>query len=106
VTVVVGAFQDTLEETLDNYKPIDFVWIDGDHREGSTITYFEQTLKYLADPGVVVLDDITWSPGMKRAWKAIEADPRVTISIDMRKLGIAIIDTAVRGKTRLLIPLI
>jgi predicted O-methyltransferase YrrM len=106
VTVVAGAFQDTLRETLENYKPIDFAFIDGDHREQSTITYFEQALKYLADPGVMVFDDITWSPGMKRAWKAIEADARVPISINMRKLGIAIIDSAVQDKKRFLLPLI
>jgi predicted O-methyltransferase YrrM len=106
VTVVVGPFQDTLEETLDNYKPIDFAFIDGDHREESTITYFGQILKYLGDPGVMVFDDITWSPGMKRAWKAIEGDTRVAISINMRKLGIAIIDSALQDKRRFSIPLI
>ena len=91
VRVVAGRFQDVLDEVLNESSPIDFAFIDGHHDEKATMRYFDQIIPFLANQGVVlVFDDISWSPGMKKAWKKIKVDERVKISVDLRKVGICL----------------
>jgi len=91
VRVVAGRFQDVLDEVLNESGPVDFVFIDGHHDEKATMRYFDQIIPFLANQGVVlVFDDISWSPGMKKAWKKIKVDERVKISVDLRKVGICL----------------
>jgi len=35
-----------------------------------------------------VFDDIHWSPGMERAWEKIRAHPKITVSLDLLRLGL------------------
>ena len=91
VRVVAGRFQDVLDEVLNESRPVDFAFIDGHHDEKATMIYFNKIIPFLANQGVVlVFDDISWSPGMKKAWKKIKVDERVKISVDLRKVGICL----------------
>ena len=91
VRVVTGRFQDVLGEVLNESRPVDFAFIDGHHDEKATMIYFNKIIPFLANQGVVlVFDDISWSSGMKRAWKKIKGDDRVKISVDLRKVGICL----------------
>jgi protein-L-isoaspartate O-methyltransferase len=42
VSVVIGRFQDTLNDVLNVNRSVDFVFVDGHHDEKATIQYFEQ----------------------------------------------------------------
>ena len=91
VRVVADRFQDVLDKVLNESRPVDFAFIDGHHDENATMRYFDQLIPFLANQGVVlVFDDISWSPGMKKAWKKIKVDERVKISVDLRKVGICL----------------
>src|SRR6185437_7013815 len=92
VRVVVGRFQDTLAGVIQSDRPLDFVFIDGHHEEKATLQYFEQVYPALASKAVVVFDDIAWSDGMQRAWRSIEDDPRVQLSVDLSRVGVAVFD--------------
>jgi hypothetical protein len=59
----------------------------------------------LADGALLVFDDISWSGGMKRAWKTIILDERVKISVDLRQIGICIIDSRIAGRKNIAIPI-
>jgi hypothetical protein len=98
VTTVVGRFQDSLDAVLSDYKSIDFAFIDGHHDEKATLAYFAKIKPFLTDKAVLVFDDISWSDGMKRAWKAIAADADVKIALDMWEIGICVIDGGMREK--------
>ncbi len=63
--------------------------------------YFKQVLPYLSDPAVIVFDDISWSPGMRKAWTEIENDEHVSASIDLNNIGIVVIDKDLVNKERL-----
>ena len=89
--VVVGRFEDTLPAALEAMKPVDYVFIDGHHEEKATLNYFEILYPFLADGAVVVFDDISWTPGMKRAWNTIAADQRVSFCLDLHTIGVAVI---------------
>jgi predicted O-methyltransferase YrrM len=69
-------FHDALPTLLTEAPGFQLVYVDGHHIEAATIGYFAQ----IADASrgaTLVFDDIAWSPGMARAWKAIAADARV-----------------------------
>jgi len=90
VNVVVGRFQDTLQDVLQKNADIDYVFIDGHHDENATFSYFKQTLPYLSDDAILIFDDIHWSGGMEQAWDDIRNDKNLKVSIDFLGLGICI----------------
>jgi predicted O-methyltransferase YrrM len=94
VRVLTGRFNVTLPMALELLPPLDWAFIDGDHKEKETLAYTEQVLPFLANQAVLVYDDINWSPGMKRAWRKLQADPRFSLTIDLRSVGIVIFDPA------------
>lgn len=98
VSIVVGRFQDTLDTVLNEFGKVDYVFIDGHHDERATIGYFQNVMSYLSYPGVVVFDDIAWSSGMRRAWRHIRDDPRVTVSLDLSGMGICLVGAGIRAR--------
>jgi predicted O-methyltransferase YrrM len=104
-SVVTGPFHQTFEGVLNTSKPIDFFFNDGHHDQHAVIRYFEEAMPYLSDGAVIVFDDITWSKGMKAAWSAIESDSRVSASIDLGIMGIALVKAPLTKKVLLNIPL-
>lgn len=105
VKVVIGRFQDTLTDVLKQHSPIDYAFIDGHHDEQATKAYFKRMVPVLSDRAVLVFDDISWSEGMKRAWCIIESDERVKISVDLGSVGICILDSSIKKKQTLRIPI-
>jgi predicted O-methyltransferase YrrM len=86
-----GRFQDLLGPLLTEIAPIDLAFIDGAHREDTTLGLFEQILPFTSDAGVLLFDDIAWSNGMKRAWAKIRVAPEVQTSLDFGRLGLCVI---------------
>jgi predicted O-methyltransferase YrrM len=104
-SVVTGPFHKTLSGVFETSKPIDFFFNDGHHDHDAVIQYFNQAVPYLSDAAVIIFDDISWSQGMRKAWTEIENDERISASIDLHTIGIAIIDEAMNTKERFKIPL-
>jgi predicted O-methyltransferase YrrM len=96
VEVVVGHFDDKLAEVMAKEPSFDLIFIDGNHREEPTKSYFEQLLPKITQNSIVVLDDIHWSEGMERAWNVIRIHPNVTVSIDIFEMGILFFDTSLQ----------
>lgn len=99
-SIVTGPFSETLKGVLESAKHIDFFFNDGHHDHDAVIEYFNQSLPYLSDEAVIVLDDISWSPGMRKAWSEIEDDKRVFASIDLQTIGVVLISNNFRRKVR------
>lgn len=94
--VVLGPFHQTLMPVLEEHAPIDFFFNDGHHDHDAVLEYFEKSLPFLSSDAVMVFDDISWSDGMRQAWKEIVADPRIRFSLDLRSIGVVVI-SAERG---------
>lgn len=91
VEIVVGRFQDTLGPVLERLGRIDYAFVDGHHDRDATLAYFEQLAPALAPQALLVFDDIAWSRGMADAWNRIRSDQRVTVSVDLFKVGICVV---------------
>ncbi len=91
IQLVVGNFDENLPAILNEQTRIDFVFIDGNHKEEPTINYFEQCLSKADNETVFIIDDIHWSEGMENAWNQISNHPLVTLSVDIFSMGIIFI---------------
>jgi predicted O-methyltransferase YrrM len=85
-----GQFSDLLPGLLARTAPLDYVFIDGHHDGPATVGYFGQIHPSLSPGALVVFDDVAWSSGMAEAWKAIRADPRVRVAVDLGMMGVCI----------------
>ena len=88
VKCILGNFDDTLPNAISEFSTLDFVFFDGNHTYKSTINYFENCLNNASENTVFVFDDIYWSIGMTKAWQEIKNNIRVTVSVDLFKMGI------------------
>ena len=91
--VVCGRFQDNLDRVLNENKPIDYAFIDGHHDEEASLSYFESFVPYLSNKAILVFDDISWSNGMRRAWNRIIENENVKFSVDLKTIGICLLDS-------------
>ena len=67
---------------------IDLAFIDGNHSKEATLSYFEKLLPRMTNEGMIIFDDIYWSPEMTAAWQQICAHKEVTVSIDTYHWGL------------------
>ena len=57
-SVVVGRFQNTLNRVLNEYGPIDYVFVDADKDGKTVLQYFDQIYPFLSRRAVIFFDDI------------------------------------------------
>jgi predicted O-methyltransferase YrrM len=88
VELINGDFGKTLPPFLEKNMPIDFAFIDGNHREKPTIAYFESILSHCNEHSILVFDDIHWSEEMEIAWDFIKNNQSVTMSVDLFFIGL------------------
>jgi predicted O-methyltransferase YrrM len=86
--VRLGAIDDTLPEVVRRIAPIEYAFLDADHTEEATCEHFDVIVPHLSSGAVVLLDDITLSREMRRAWKAIRHRERVLASLDLGRMGV------------------
>ncbi|MEI6816007.1 MAG: class I SAM-dependent methyltransferase [Bacteroidota bacterium] len=88
IEIITGNFDDTLADAIKKLKRLDYVYFDGNHRLEPTMRYFNQCLEHTHEDTFFIFDDIHWSKEMEQAWYEIKKDARVTITIDLFKIGI------------------
>ena len=91
INITLGDFQNTLQEKLKEITTIDLAFIDGNHQQKPTITYFEECLKYANNNTIFIFDDIHWSKGMENAWSYIKSHQKTTLTVDLFYIGIVFI---------------
>jgi predicted O-methyltransferase YrrM len=106
IDLVTGGFQGTLCEVLNQNKPFDYAFIDG-HLDGkATMSNFEKIILCCEDKAVIIIDNISGTRSMKKTWKNIESDERVKLSLNLRQMGICVIDNDEIEKQSYRIPLL
>ncbi len=87
VDIMVGEFNTVLPTAINTLKTLDFVYFDGNHQYEPTLKYFNACKSHINNDTIFIFDDIYWSEGMKRAWKAIKKDNDVTTTLDIYHFG-------------------
>lgn len=94
----IEAIEGNLDLTLNTSRvcvtnePIDFLFMDANHRYEPTLRYFTTLEPHFHDKSIVVVDDIHHSPEMNCAWKELKQRTKVTSSIDCYAFGILFFD--------------
>ncbi len=83
-----GQFETLLPLALEKLEKLDFLFLDGDHRPGASLKYFDQCLPYAHHHSVFVIADIHWSAEMEQAWAILRQHPRVRLSVDLFFVGL------------------
>ena len=92
VEVINGSFADALPTLLAAVPSINYAFIDGHHDGDATVHYFDLIKPKLASGSVVVFDDLSWSPSMRKAWRTIANDESIACTADLFALGIGIVN--------------
>ncbi|MFY0643295.1 MAG: class I SAM-dependent methyltransferase [Bacteroidia bacterium] len=87
IDISCGPFENTVFSS-DFHKPLDFVFIDGNHQKQPTLAYYKHLIKSCHERTVLVFDDIHWSKDMEDAWELIKAEEAVTTTLDLFFIGI------------------
>ncbi len=87
VQVHNGPFKNVLPTVLKSIDRLDLAFIDGDHKGISTWEYFEQCYAKAHNDSCFIFDDINWSSDMWNCWQRIANDPRVTVAVDLYRMG-------------------
>ncbi|HCN85200.1 MAG TPA: SAM-dependent methyltransferase [Sphingobacteriaceae bacterium] len=91
--ILTGNFDSVLPGFIATENPLDFVFIDGNHRKEATLSYFNLCLPALQENSVMIFDDIYWSKDMEEAWEEIKAHPLVTVTVDLFWIGLVFFKT-------------
>ena len=98
IETIKGDFAKTLPALFSKIKQIDFAFIDGNHRKDPTLQYFQQILNHSTTSTIIVFDDIHWSLEMEAAWKIIQSNAAVTLTIDLFFIGLVFINPDFKEK--------
>ncbi|MEQ8703642.1 MAG: class I SAM-dependent methyltransferase [Phaeodactylibacter sp.] len=101
VEVFQGTFQSQLPLALQQLGQLDYLYLDGDHRKGASLAYFEACLPYLHERSVVVVADIYWSNEMESAWRTLQQYDRVRLTVDLFHFGLLFFRPEQKVKTQL-----
>ncbi|MBR1878991.1 MAG: class I SAM-dependent methyltransferase [Paludibacteraceae bacterium] len=85
-----GRIDDTLYKRA--REKLDVVFMDANHTYEATLRYADYLLPRMTEKGIIVIDDIHYSPEMERAWEELKTDPRVTSTIDLYHVGMLFVD--------------
>ncbi len=88
VTLVEGLIDKMLPDFLQNPAKIDLAIIDANHRLEPTLRYFEWLGKRMSDQGIIVIDDIHYSPEMAEAWRILQQHTLVYATMDLFRCGL------------------
>ncbi len=90
VEVVTGRFAETLPGVLAAHGPFGYAFIDGHHDPAALRAYVHGLTPHLADEAVLVFDDLFWTTGMRRAWRAVAADAGIGTTADLLAFGVCL----------------
>ena len=87
---VEGRIDDTLY--IHAREILDLAYVDANHTYAATKRYVEWLLPRMTERGILVVDDIHYSREMEQAWHELQADSRVTTSMDLWHAGLLFMD--------------
>ncbi|NMM50594.1 class I SAM-dependent methyltransferase [Marinigracilibium pacificum] len=89
ISVLKGNIDETLPQFLNTKNPqIDLAYIDANHTFEATIKYFNLLEPFMASKSAILIGDIYWSPGMKKAWFEIAKSNHYPIRLDFYHSGL------------------
>ncbi len=91
IDLIRGPIDQTLPDFVSRQNAIDMAFIDANHTKDALLRYFNWLLPLMKSGGLLVVDDIRWSPGMYSGWKQLTARKEVALSLDLMQKGLLLL---------------
>jgi predicted O-methyltransferase YrrM len=88
INVLTGSFDEMWSYAISSGVKPGLVFIDGNHRKEPVLKYFYKISEISGSNTVVIIDDIYFSKEMESAWNEIKQTEKVTLTIDIFRMGI------------------
>jgi predicted O-methyltransferase YrrM len=88
ISVIDGSFDEILPDFINEGHKPGLIFIDGNHRKVPLKKYFNLLASISDNNSLIIIDDINYSKEMEEAWKEIKLHEKVTLSIDIYRMGI------------------
>ncbi len=88
IKILEGPFDEVLPGLVTTGVKPGLVFIDGNHRKIPVIKYFNLMAELSDSKTVIIIDDINYSKEMAEAWDEIKLHKKVSVSIDIFRMGI------------------
>jgi predicted O-methyltransferase YrrM len=88
ITVITASFDEALSDLGTQGLIPGLVFIDGNHKKEPVLKYFNKMAESADGKTVIVIDDINYSSEMADAWKEIKKHKKVSVSVDIFRMGI------------------
>jgi predicted O-methyltransferase YrrM len=88
IQLLTGSFEEMMPLVAETGIKPGMAFIDGNHRKDPVLRYFNQIAELSDNKTVIVLDDIYYSKEMEEAWNEIKLNDRVSVTIDIYRMGI------------------
>ncbi len=88
IELIIGNFNNVLNDVLEKITALDLVFFDGKYRKIAILDYFNHCLAKSNENSVFIFDDIHASIEMEEAWNEIIQNQSVHISLDVFHIGI------------------
>jgi predicted O-methyltransferase YrrM len=98
INLINANFDQSLSGVINGLSSVDFVFIDGNHRQEPTERYFAELLTKINNDTIIIFDDIHWSKGMEAAWQTIKGHPEVRCTVDLFFIGIVLFRKEFKAK--------
>lgn len=92
IDLVHGEIDATLPRILGTGFQPDLTLVDANHRYDATMRYLNKIVEAAPSGAVLVMDDINYSREMSRAWKEALHLPKISVGINMGRMGILLMD--------------
>jgi predicted O-methyltransferase YrrM len=86
--VMIGSFDELMPEIIKKGVKPGMIFIDGNHRKKPVLEYFNKMVEISDSETVIIIDDIYNSREMAEAWSEIKLNQKVSVSIDVFRMGI------------------
>jgi predicted O-methyltransferase YrrM len=88
ISLKTGQFVDNIPEIRSKGIRPGLVFIDGNHRKEPLLDYFAKMAEISDNNSVIIIDDINYSKEMEEAWQEIKQFSKVSLTIDIFRMGI------------------
>ncbi len=87
IKAVKGDFDQVILRLPSDFASPQLVFIDGNHKYEPSMRYFRYFKEKMKE-GIIIIDDIYWSAGMRKAWREIVQQNLDCVTIDLYRMGI------------------
>jgi predicted O-methyltransferase YrrM len=96
IDVATGPVAAALDDAVPDAQTLDYVYFETGLDARQIDEYFRCVVPRLSERAVVVFDRTQAADNVETVWSAIQEDPRIALTVDLREVAVCVIDPSIR----------